>query len=520
MNLLRDAFFTVRLADGSEQQASVVDVVAPDVIDIVAPRPDFRGALYQFLIGVLQLAYAPSSMSDWKRQHKAPPDAATLQAALAKYESAFELQADGPAFMQDLQLPDTDFTPIAALLIESPGKKTITENLDHFVHRGQVNAICPGCAATALFTLQINAPAGGAGYRVSLRGGGPLTTLLLPAAPEAPLWQKLWLNVMPLAALDAGPVGALAAVLPWMGPTRTSDPKAGGVSTAPSDVHPLQAYWSMPRRIRLDFTNTHAGTCDLCGTHSPTLLTQYRTRNYGTDYSDQWLHPLTPYTLDPKQPPLSLKGRVAGGGYRYWAGLALGNEDGKPEAARVVRHANSTLSAMPMRLWCFGLDMDNAKSRCWYDAALPLHSVLPEHQRSLGAAVRALLGVADDAASLVNKQVKAAQFDRPKDVKSNPAVRQTFWQRTEPRFYAALEALARQDPGDPAVLATVYRQWLYAVERSALDVFDIWVQSVPIEHSNIRRVVEAQADLVKWLRAGKAVKPLWAVVKDNPKEAA
>jgi CRISPR system Cascade subunit CasA len=276
----------------------------------------------------------------------------------------------------------------------------------------------------------------------------------------------------------------------------------------------------MPRRIRLDGANTHAGACDLCGTHSTTLITQYRTRNYGTDYSDQWLHPLTPYTLDLKQPPLSLKGQVDGIGYRHWVGLALGNPDGKPEAARVVRHANSTLSALPKRLWCFGFDMDNMKARCWYDAALPLHSVAPEHQRDLRTALRALLEVATDAASLVNKQVKAAQFDRPKDVKSNPAVRQAFWQRTEPRFYAALESLARQDPGDPAVLASVYRRWLHDVERGALDVFDIWVQSVPIEHSNIRRVVEAQADLVKWLRAGKAVKPLWAVIKDNSKEAA
>ncbi len=34
------------------------------------------------------------------------------------------------------------------------------------------------------------------GHLVSLRGGGPLTTLVYPAEENSTLWQKLWLNVI------------------------------------------------------------------------------------------------------------------------------------------------------------------------------------------------------------------------------------------------------------------------------------------------------------------------------------
>ena len=51
-----------------------------------------------------------------------------------------------------------------------------------------------------------------------------------------------------------------AAVFPWMGKTRTS--KAKGSETTPEQVNPLQAYWGMPRRVRIDFEDLEEGRCD------------------------------------------------------------------------------------------------------------------------------------------------------------------------------------------------------------------------------------------------------------------
>ena len=90
-------------------------------------------------------------------------------------------------------VPNDLRSPIAALLIEQPGDKTLKDNTDLFIHRGQMQSLCPACAAAALYTLQAFAPSGGKGHRTSMRGGGPLSTLL----KGRNLWESVWLNVLP-----------------------------------------------------------------------------------------------------------------------------------------------------------------------------------------------------------------------------------------------------------------------------------------------------------------------------------
>ena len=74
--------------------------------------------------------------------------------------------------------------------------------------------------------------------------------------------------------------------------TRTS--KAKGSETTPEQVNPLQAYWGMPRRVRIDFEDLEEGRCDFCGEESDQLLSKMKVQNYGINYSG-WVHPLTPY---------------------------------------------------------------------------------------------------------------------------------------------------------------------------------------------------------------------------------
>ncbi len=65
-------------------------------------------------------------------------------------------------------------------------------------------------------------------------------------------------------------------VFPWLGPTRTSE-LAGAVVTH-DQVNKLQAYWGMPRRIRIDFNTTTVGNCDICGEQSDALLSLMTTK--------------------------------------------------------------------------------------------------------------------------------------------------------------------------------------------------------------------------------------------------
>ncbi|PJA50733.1 MAG: type I-E CRISPR-associated protein Cse1/CasA, partial [Syntrophobacterales bacterium CG_4_9_14_3_um_filter_49_8] len=384
MNLIRDAWLPVIRASGKKDKIApwqIAERVDP-VIEVNAPRPDFQGALYQFLIGLLQTCYAPADHDEWLDLWENPPAEDMLQAKFTNVASAFELDdPTGPAFMQDFNLPKGEMRNIATLLMDFPGDKTIVDNLDHFVKRGSVAKMCPACAAMALFTLQINAPAGGNGHRVGLRGGGPLTTLVKPTE-DLDLWSKLWLNVLNAEDIADSIEKPTADVFPWMGPTRVSTQKVvnkikhyigEGVPTTPADAHPLQHYWGMPRRIRILSRADAIGKCNLCGDDSANVVSDCRTGTWGVDYVGAWVHPLTPYRFDAnkEKPPLSFKGQEGGVGYRDWIALVLAHSDKGECAAKCARvymdqRARDIGDQRFARLWCFGYDMNKMQARCWY----------------------------------------------------------------------------------------------------------------------------------------------------------
>ncbi len=226
--------------DGSQGYHPITAILDPEIVDLTLPRADFQGAAYQFLIALLQTTLAPEDKEEWVEFYQTPPSVESYQEILDTWQSAFELDGAGPVFMQDFDpLAEDKASDIAALLIDSPGDSTVKKNTDHFVKAGRVERLCLDCSAIALFTLQINAPAGGKGHRTGLRGGGPLTTLVMPADSTSSLWHRLWLNVLDLEvwAYEA-PSHKDASLLPWLGETRTSEK---GQGTYPEDVHPLSS---------------------------------------------------------------------------------------------------------------------------------------------------------------------------------------------------------------------------------------------------------------------------------------
>ena len=514
MNLLTDAWIPVT------RQDQRLDLIAPaqltecvnPIIELTAPRPDFRGALYQFLIGLLQTTFAPADADNWAELLHTPPSAEELNQYFYVFSDAFHLlNPKGPAFFQDFEVLDDEPKEINTLLIDAPGSQTLKNNLDHFVKRGMVEGLCASCTATALFTLQTNAPSGGAGHRVGLRGGGPLTSLLLPDNPEATLWQKLWLNVLSEEALVAKIDQATAAVFPWLGPTRVS--RSDGIETQPADVHLLQAYWGMPRRIRLE-AGTETGCCSLCGQHSAALIRHYRTKNYGTNYTGDWQHPLTPYRYDPKKMalPLSLKGQQGGLGFRHWLGLVWQDPGNSDQCAQVVRDyydkilCNTDLDAA--RLWIFGYDMDNMKARCWYEQTMPFIA-LTEERDLFFQHVFDLINAARDVLKELRTQIKTAWFKRPKDVSGDlSAIDHSFWEATEACFYQQLPKLLVPEGEGRFMPMAVAAQWHAHIKQVALRLFDSWVLSDGDEAACIKRIVKARIDLKERLPKLKSVKIL------------
>jgi len=524
MNLITDPWIPVIRKDGPDKiMPWQIAEAKNSVIEINAPRPDFQGALYQFLIGLLQTCFAPEDEDKWLECWENPPQPDELKVAFEKVKDAFELDnKNGPAFMQDFDLPDGESKKIAALLIDAPGGKTIKDNLDHFTKRDQVNSLCSSCTATALFTLQINAPSGGVGHRVGLRGGGPLTTLVIPDKTDVVLWKKLWLNVFNQEELS-GAERIDSSVMPWLNASRLSD--KGGLITTPSDVHALQMYWGMSRRIRLK-KNEGRGKCDLCGEPFMSLYKEYRTKNYGTNYDGPWVHPLTPYRFDPKKKdfPLSLKGQQGGLGYRHWLGLVLQDSENGDEAATIVRFFNDErgrllLNGRSASLWCFGYDMDNMKARCWYDSHFPIFDLHDNQRKNLIDWAGELIRSAREVVKILRREVKSAWFRRPKDVKGDMSVVDAqFWQATEPDFYRLLDKLAKL-PGDMRMATSdIYLSWFKTLEKFVFQIFEKATLETTPEDLDLKRIISAQQSLKKSFYGNKTIKNLKAkaTIEEGP----
>lgn len=533
MNLLQDVWIPVIRHDGTREKIRPSQIAEKDnpVVEVDASRPDFQGAIYQFLIGLLQMTAAPEDQDAWEEVWNEGLDTNELSDIFEPFNKAFELLTDTgvPAFMQDLDLSDGEGKSIAALLIESPGGKTLKDNLDHFIKGGSVNTACESCTATALFTLQCNAPSGGVGHRVGLRGGGPLTTLLMPNKPDAELWRKLWLNILTEEDLGQDKLNIpRAKSLPWMAATRVSD--KGGVATLPEDADPLQMYWGMPRRIRLE-TSDQSGICDLCGDQSAVLYSHYRTKNYGVNYEGTWEHPLSPYRYDPKKekPPLSIKGQPGGLGYRHWLNLVWYDSANGDASSMVVKKFHeeridslekSDDGSELVTLWCFGYDMDNMKARSWYEYTMPVVAV-PSYYRPLFIHfVAELIYAANDVNKELRSQVKAGWFKRPKDVKGDTSmVDKSFWESTESGFYKQLRTLSMQSEDIRSMPSIVAEQWLGLLKSQAIKCFDHWVIEGDIEDMDMKRITAARRELMKKLKSLKSLQILQRYITDKSEVA-
>ena len=525
MNLINDPWVPIRRKSGTQ------DIIAPwqltenddPVIALSAPRSDFNGALMQFLIGLLQTTATPENHDSWLAWLEAPPIPAQLKTCFEQYAAAFELQGERGSFMQDFNSLSTEAQSIEKLLIDSPGGKTINDNADHFVKRERVKQLCPGCTTMALFTLQINAPGGGAGHMTSLRGGGPLTTLvILDENDDLPddLWRNLWLNVLEQLQLETltgdKNMTAPADIFPWLAKTRTSE-KNTGKETTPMDINPLQMYWGMPRRIRIQWQMGNMEHCDLCSAISNQLVTHYQTQNYGINYTGAWQHPLSPYRLNKTEDLLPQHVQPGGLTYQHW--LSMFDDGENHFSSEVVKRYRDLAEtwAVQFRLYAFGYDMNKMKPRCWYETTFPLYTISEEIRTDFSKRIQTLTETAAEFAGFVQRYVKAAWFKRPSDAKGDTTfLRQNFYQDTESAFYQKAKALQTNllNGTDKEIL----QEWYGVLCKAALNIFDYWSTRGDFTQANPRRITDARNKLKKQFYSKNIQQKLQ--LPDKSKEAA
>lgn len=514
-NLINNPWIPVRRRSGEHcliEPWMITDKIESDpFVALDAPRPDFNGALIQFLIGLVQTTMAPPDEFEWRKLLNEPPSPETLKDAFSKYQDAFNLDGDGKRFMQDERVSSEETQNVNALLIDAPGDSTTKKNQDHFVKRRSISGFGFPTTAMALFTLQTNAPAGGAGIRTSLRGGGPLTTLVVGDF----LWQTIWFNILPDEVLQRitwiPELNNLADIFPWMGTMPTSEK---GEEVLPYDVHPLQMYWGTPRRIFLDTSRETDDECSIQPSRQP-VIRDYGTRPRGMNYaSGVWQHPLTPFYEMKDMPFSPVHGSSGCTSYRHWMGYVQADKKERHFPAPIVSYflENRADDDSQFRLWAFGYDMDNMKARCWYEGTMPLFSLPAEIKENFESTVEGMIDAATLIAGNTKEATKHALFSRIKDVNKSgfakweintqakgsttwiQSIGDAFWQNTESGFYESLQQL-RTVVLEEEKRIDLMKSWHRILKKESDRLFDLFVEGNNIEDKDPRCIVLARKEL-------------------------
>ncbi len=519
MNLLTEPWLPVRKRDGGREWVNPSQLARPDIVAFDADRADFNGALAQFAIGLLQTTTPVERHSGWRKLFDEPPDAGTLAQWFAPLAGAFEFDGNGARFMQDAILASVEGEShrIEGLLLDSPSENALPLNKDLWVKRDRRNAICRHCAAIALFNMQLIAPeggGGGGGKFVGIRGGGPLTTLVI-ANPQRALWHDLWLNVLEQSAFEhlpgEQPGSTLAAVFPWLHDFGLAAGKRKELT--PAELAPAHVLWATPRRIRIDFDQASTGICDVCRRQGQPLVHAYRDTTGGLHYKRQslWNHPHSPYRDRGEEGWQAVRQRSTIA-YRNWLGIAASSGRGGQRRAKVIEHCiGARYRDIPgqLLLWAFGYDLRKGKPVAWHEATVPLYG-LPacdaDAQKKVAGEVERWLAAAEMVADMLRGAVKEAWF---KNEKGKPppkgdfsAIDTAFWDATEAAFYEQLRALVDSAAsGVDCDSVTVNMAWLRTLEGHAIDLFDTrFVGTGPIAQQQPRRIAKAHHELTDSLK--------------------
>ena len=555
MNLITDRWLPVIRQNGQTDTIAAWQIAETDnpVVEINAPRPDFQGALYQLLIGSLQTCFAPEDEYQWQDYWQTMPEPGVLQASFEKVKDAFELDnLGGAAFMQENPKTDNhnedfakaEWLPIEDLIGGALSDNTRKYNKDLFVKSKQIQLISPHWAALALFNMQITGVLAWGQHRLGLRGNAPLTTLIMPDSnQQSLLWQKLWLNIIYNEDIDLMPGDtkkkALCDIFPWCTKTRTSHLDK---PTSPSDTHPLQHYWPMPRRIILKIEEIDS-VCDLTGVVISKGVRHYQRVTKGVYYANGWVHPLTPYHRAAKdQFPKPVEGKLAGEGFRQWVSLNYDeyvdaeNKKMRWGRALAVKHFYEEKPSINLttQLWCFGYDATNANVKCWYESTMPTFNLSPENIDALKSHVSEALQMAYQLLDELRFSLIRAWFRPQTDgngkqswnhIKSsiNKAghlsvyknIDNDYWSQLEPAFSRIIAEIIdyEQTTGQPL---HIHGKWLKAIQSHCLKYFDQNALNEAIEEMDMKRVIEAKNYLLGVLYPNK--KGLLKTINDFNKQ--
>lgn len=160
---------------------------------ICLSRDDMELAALQLIVCIVQVVFMPDDEDSLMAAYKNPMNEADYDKGILPFMEWFDVLHPEYPFMQSTDVKASKVKSVQALLIGLPEKTSKSGSSHKFFNDIEdVNSLNIEFATIALFNRALNSPPEGGGFKGSLRGEAPATTLVVSDS----LRHTIWLNIL------------------------------------------------------------------------------------------------------------------------------------------------------------------------------------------------------------------------------------------------------------------------------------------------------------------------------------
>ncbi|HOH80710.1 MAG TPA: type I-E CRISPR-associated protein Cse1/CasA [Methanoregulaceae archaeon] len=291
MNLLTDQWIPVRPLDGGGMEKITLRRLLCEEgrWELCLPRDDMELAALQLLICITQTIMTPKDESELRSRIVRPVLTEEFDEAVQPFGEWFQLDHPKYPFMQVRGVNAKEQTFMDKLMAGLTGATNSC-----FVNQPDMaDGLCGGCATIALFNQASCAPSFGGGFKGSLRGGSPITTLV----QGDHLRRTVWLNILSNREI--------LNILPWHPETSNQkptwvDPIRAGKTIPAQQIGFIRGLLWQPAHIEL-LPPAAAESCPCCGCLTKEVFTSFHKSKFSYTIEGNFPHPHSPRIMTIKK---------------------------------------------------------------------------------------------------------------------------------------------------------------------------------------------------------------------------
>lgn len=298
MNLLEDAWIPVR-ADGGTGAFRLLTyrelLCNAGNWQVSLPRDDLELACVQLLVCMTQVMFLPEDDRTLRTRLAEPLSPEAFAVGVAPCRGWFDLNHPTQPFMQTRGVKASEDTPIQKLLIGLP------EGNNHafFNEAGEVRRLSGPLAAIGLFNQASNSPSFGGGFKGSLRGGAPITTLVSGKTLRDTVWRNV-LTRPRVAERQIMTPGFDQDQPTWVEPIKEKE------TIRWNEIGLVRGLFWQPARVELVRSEVNA-PCDVLGGEAVPVYTGFLKEKFNFTVEGVWPHPYGAMLMSRKKDVLELR---------------------------------------------------------------------------------------------------------------------------------------------------------------------------------------------------------------------